>query len=142
MSKTPSPHIQMESWATLLPISSFINFGIVYIWPIYQSLDKRTWFTILFCFFISKRVALCSKYWFFLGGASTSICHFFHPSVRRVRYLRNRASSNRRFWYTCVKYYLQVVFFCCCYCCCFFLFILIFRATRVVKVQKIAQNEK
>ena len=28
--------------------SSLINFAIVYIWPIYQSLDKRIWFTILF----------------------------------------------------------------------------------------------
>ena len=25
-----------------------INFRIVYIWPIYQSLDRRVWFTILF----------------------------------------------------------------------------------------------
>ena len=40
------------------------NFKIVNIWPIYQCLDKRIWFIILF--FILKWVALCSKYWFFL----------------------------------------------------------------------------
>ena len=54
MSKIPSPHFQMESWARCLgghffsfrrkfcvvfSISFFINFGIVYIWPIYQ----RVW---------------------------------------------------------------------------------------------------
>ena len=35
----------------------------------------------------------------FLGGAPTSICHFF-LFIRRPPYLRNRASSNHNFWYT------------------------------------------
>ena len=48
MSKIPSPHFQMESWAIDFWISSVVIFGIIYIWPIYQSLDKRIWFTILF----------------------------------------------------------------------------------------------
>ena len=141
MSKIPSPHFQMESWAIVFSISSLTNFGIVYIWPIYQSLGKRIWFTILFfCFFfIPKRVALCSKYWFFLGGAPTTICHLFRPSVRHAPYLRNRTSSNHSFWYRCVKWYLQVSFLF--LCCCFFE-ILIFWAVREVKGQEIAQNEK
>ena len=106
----------MENWAIVFSISSLINFRIVYIWPIYQSLDQRIWFTILFFvlwfFFIPKRAALCSKYWFFLGGAPTSICHFFcpsfHPSICRVPYPKNHESSNHHLWYTCVKWwYLQ-----------------------------------
>ena len=42
------PHYQIGSWAIVFPSSFMINFRIVYIWPIYQSLDKRIWFTILF----------------------------------------------------------------------------------------------
>ena len=42
------PHCQIVSWAIVFPSSFMINFRIVYIWPIYQSLDKRIWFTILF----------------------------------------------------------------------------------------------
>ena len=42
------PRYQIGSWAIVFPISFMINFRIVYIWPIYQSLDKRIWFTILF----------------------------------------------------------------------------------------------
>ena len=62
MSKMPSPPLQMESWVdweviVLLPfqrISSVLSiyllicFGIVYIWPMYHSLDKRIWFTMIF----------------------------------------------------------------------------------------------
>ena len=50
-------HYEIGSWAIVFPSSFMINFRIVYIWPIYQSLDKRIWFTILF-FFIPKWVAL------------------------------------------------------------------------------------
>ena len=45
----------------------------------------------------------------FLGRALTSICHFFClpvcPSICRAPYLRNCASSNHDFWYTCVKWW-------------------------------------
>ena len=48
----------------------------------------------------------------FLGGAPTSICHFFRPSACRASYLRNRTSPNHNFWYTCVKWwYLQAFLF-------------------------------
>ena len=53
----------MERWAIVFSISFLINFGTVYIWPIYQSLDKRVWFTILF--FSSQRELSSSKYWLF-----------------------------------------------------------------------------
>ena len=60
------PHYQIGSWAIVFPSSFMINFRLVNIWPTHQSLDQRIWLTILFCcFFISKWVALCSKYWFF-----------------------------------------------------------------------------
>ena len=42
------PHYQIKSWAVVFPSSFMINFRVVYIWPIYQSLEKRIWFTILF----------------------------------------------------------------------------------------------
>ena len=49
-------------------ISFLINFGIVSNWPIYQRLDKKIWFRILYfyfyffiLFFIAKRVVLCFK---------------------------------------------------------------------------------
>ena len=42
------PPYQIGSWAVVFQCSFMINFRIVYIWPIYQSLDKRIWFTILF----------------------------------------------------------------------------------------------
>ena len=52
------------------------------------------------CFHGDQRgnTAIFLKYvWPFLGGAPTSICHFFRlsvrPSVRRAPYLRNRTSS-------------------------------------------------
>ena len=47
MSEIPSLHFQMDSWGIVFRISSLINFAIVYIWPIYQSLIKKIWFTIL-----------------------------------------------------------------------------------------------
>ena len=63
------------------------------------------------------------KAWY-LGGAPTSIYHFFRlsvplsvrlsvrPSVRRAPYLRNHAPSDHNFWYTDVKWwYLQVFSF-------------------------------
>ena len=47
----------------------------------------------------------------FLGGAPTSVCHFFCPSVCHPAYLRNRTSSDHNFWYTHIKWwYLQVLF--------------------------------
>ena len=75
----------------------------------------------------------------FLGGAPTSMCHFFRlsvrPSVRRAQFLRNRTSSNHNFRDTCAKrWYLQLFFS--------FFEIFIFRAVRGVKGQKIVQNEK
>ena len=57
MSKTTSPHFQMESWAIVFSISVLIIFGIVYIWLIYQSLDRRIWFTI-FVFHFKKSFTL------------------------------------------------------------------------------------
>ena len=52
----------------------------------------------------------------FVGGAPTSICHFFCLSVClsdcHAAYLRNHTSSDINFWYTYVKWwYLQVLFF-------------------------------
>ena len=67
MSKTPpSPVVQMESWARCLggrvfscsrgTVYSFlVYFGIVQIWPMYHSLDKRDWF---FIFFLPLRKSL------------------------------------------------------------------------------------
>ena len=56
MSKIPSPHLQLETWAIDFSISSLINFGIVYIWPICQCWDKRIWFK----FFFSPQIELHS----------------------------------------------------------------------------------
>ena len=57
----------------------------------------------------------------FLGGAFTSICHFFRPfvclpsicsSICCAPYLRDRTSSNYNLWYADVKWwYLQNLFF-------------------------------
>ena len=41
-----------------------IHFGITYIWSIDHSFDLKIWFTVIF--FLSKRVAFCSKYEFSL----------------------------------------------------------------------------
>ena len=114
MSKIPCPHFQMESWAIVFSISSLINFGMVYIWPIYRRLDKRIGFTILFCFHPKESCTLF-EILIFSGGAPTSICSFFRPfvhsSVCRVPYLGNHTSSNHHLWYTCAKcWYLQVLF--------------------------------
>ena len=109
MSKIPSRNFQMESWATVFSIFSFINFWIVYIWHIYQSLGKRTW--LQFFFFHPKESCTLFEILIFLGRAPTSICHFFRPSVHRAPYPKNRTSSNHSFWYSCVKWYLQVSFF-------------------------------
>ena len=51
----------------------------------------------------------------FLGGAPTSICHFFRlsfcPSVHHTPYLRNSTLSDHNFLHTYVKWlYLQVFF--------------------------------
>ena len=113
MYKMPSPHLQMESW-DIFSISPLINFGKVSIWLIYQSLDKRIWFTVLF--FSSQRELHSVWNSDFLGGTPTSIFHFFdpsaHPSVCCVPYLRNHTSSNHHLWYTCVKWwYLHAFFF-------------------------------
>ena len=42
------PHYQIGSWAIVFLSSFMINFRIGNIWLIYQSLDKRIWFLILF----------------------------------------------------------------------------------------------
>ena len=157
MYNMPTPHFQVESWGIVFSWFSLINFVIVYIWPIYQSLDqrikfwnsihftnnqsldKRIWFTI---FFSSQRQLNSVRNIDFLGGTPTSICHFFHPSVRLAPYLRNRTTSSHSFLYTCVKWYLHVFFVF------FFLkfwFHGLLRGQRWglgVKGQKIAQNEK
>ena len=57
------PHYQVWSSAIVFPSSFMRNFRTVFTWPIYQNLDQRIWFT--FFFFISKRVALCSKHCLF-----------------------------------------------------------------------------
>ena len=79
MSKIPSPHFQMESWAIVLSMSSLINFRIVYIWPMYQILDKWIWLTILL-FFYPKESCTLFEILIFLGGAPTSMSLF--PSIR------------------------------------------------------------
>ena len=56
------PHYQIGSWAIVFPSSFMINFRVVYIWPIYQSLDKRIWFIVLFFHLKSEHLF---KYWFF-----------------------------------------------------------------------------
>ena len=95
MSKIPSPHFLMKSQAIIFSLLSLINFGIVYISAIYQSLDQRICFKILF--FNPKESCTLLEILIFLGGAPTSLCHFFCLSVRRAPYLRNRTLSNRSF---------------------------------------------
>ena len=58
------PHYQTGRWAIVFPSSFMINFIIVNIWPIYQSLDKRNWFTILF-FHLKVGCTLFQKLIFF-----------------------------------------------------------------------------
>ena len=63
-------------------ISSLINFGIAYIWPIFP-LYKGIWFTILS--FSSKESCTLFEILIFLVGTPTSICHFFCRSVHLSR---------------------------------------------------------
>ena len=81
MSKTPSPHFQMESWAIAFSISSLINFGIVYIWSIYQSLDKKVWFTTPF--FSSQRELHSARFIFF-----STMTYFVPIEVMRDRFTK------------------------------------------------------
>ena len=91
MSEIPSPHFQMESWASsqgelyiFVPEEilhcffdfCLINIGIVFIWTMHQSLDKRIWFKILFFFFLFQRElhpVLCIDSCFLS-------CHLFRPN--------------------------------------------------------------
>ena len=107
MSKIPSPHFQMESWTIAFSIFSLINFGIEYIWPIYQSLDKEIWFTISF-FFIPRELHsvhffswATHLYMSLFPSVQPSVCQ----SVCRAPYLKSHTSSNYHFWYTCVKWW-------------------------------------
>ena len=107
LSKIPSPHFQMESWAIAFSIFSLINFGIEYIWPIYQSLDKEIWFTISF-FFIPRELHsvhffswATHLYMSLFPSVQPSVCQ----SVSRAPYLKSHTSSNYHFWYTCVKWW-------------------------------------
>ena len=89
--------------------------------------------------------SVISIYLSFLGGAPTSIFHFFHLSVcLSVVHLISgtRTSSDHNFWYAYLKWwYLQAFFFFFFFF--IFFFILIFWALLpLVKRQKIAQNEK
>ena len=54
-------------------------------------------FQKLFCFEVKKAL--------FLGGAPTSICLFFRPSICHLLYLRNRTSYGHDFWHAYVKRY-------------------------------------
>ena len=111
MSKIPSPHFQMESWAIVFSISSLINFGIVYIWPIYQSLDKRICFTILSFFSTQREFHSARNIDFFRFGTHLYMSLF--PSLRLSvcasvccrSYLRNNTSSSHHPWYTRVKWW-------------------------------------
>ena len=67
------PPYQIGSKAIVFSSSFTINFRIVYIRPIYQSLNKRIWFTILF-FFSSQRefhqvrnIVFFAKLWLILS---------------------------------------------------------------------------
>ena len=91
MSKIPSPHFQMESWAIVFSIFSLINFGIVYNWPIYQSLDKRIWwFPITFLFYPKECCTLFKIFIFFYPPlhATFSVClsvaHHISGTVRHL----------------------------------------------------------
>ena len=58
MSKIPTTHLQIDSWAIVSLISILINVEIVYVGPIYLSLDKRIWFTTLFFSFFYLKTFL------------------------------------------------------------------------------------
>ena len=111
MSEIPSPHFQMESWASsqgelyiFVPEEilhcffdfCLINIGIVFIWTMHQSLDKRIWFKILFFFFLFQRElhpVLCIDSCFLS-------CHLFRPT----RVIQDRVTKmhpnyfNGKFW--------------------------------------------
>ena len=53
----------LKSWANVFSVSFLLNLGTVYIWPIYQSLDKRNF--VYNSFFHLKEIALCSKFWLY-----------------------------------------------------------------------------
>ena len=85
MPKIPSPHFQM------------LSLTIVF----FNLLIDKFWNSILLTYiskFLSSQRELHSSQNidFVLGGAPTSICHFFSPSVRRAPYTRNRTSSNQK----------------------------------------------
>ena len=167
MSKIPSPHFQMESWY-IFSISSLINFGIVYIWPIYQSLGERILFTVLFFFhskksrsvrnfdfsrwgthlYISLFLSICPSVAYHISGTihhliiicgthvlnddiSMQFFSFFlnfrflgcyggkrakispkwkNNYICHTSYVRNSTVFDYNFWYTFVKWYLQVFF--------------------------------
>ena len=105
MSKIPSAHFQMGSWTRCLgghvflpfqskycfvfSISFLINFGIIYIWPIYQSLDKRMWLTILFFreFHSLQNIDFLSKLW--LTFSQSDLRRTELPQCIQVFYLEN-----------------------------------------------------
>ena len=75
MSKIPTPHFQIDSWAIVSLISFLINVEIVYVGPIYLSLDKRIWFTTLFFhFFFSQNFFV--KLWLILSQLELSRTKF------------------------------------------------------------------
>ena len=65
------------------------------------------------CFLLLEVIVWKCEY--FSGGTPTSMCHFFRssvcPSVRRTPNLRNHASCDHYFWYTCVKWWHLQTFF-------------------------------
>ena len=116
MSKIPSPHFQMESWAIIFPISCLINFGIVHIWPISKVLIRE--FGLQFSFFSSQRELhsignIDSFRW------GTNLCILLsRPSVRlsvhpsAVHHILGTIHHLTHFWNTCVKWwYLHAFFF-------------------------------
>ena len=71
----------MESWAIVFTIFFLINFGIVYIWPIYQSLNKKIWFTILFLssqreLHSVREILVCSRW-----GTNLYVTFSIHLSI-------------------------------------------------------------
>ena len=111
------------------------------------SSNRKFWYTCVKWWYLQEFFFSFFFEVFFGGGAVSpltpqyatfSIHSSFHPSVRHTPCLRNRTSSNCKFWYTCVKWwYLQEFFFLF-----FFWSFFFFWAVRGVKGQKIAQNQK
>ena len=109
MSKIPSLHFQMDSWGIVFRISFLINFAIVYIWPIYQSLIKKIWFTILSSqreFHSVPNIELFAKYhllcpnWSYQGHNYQNVPHmdyyssFLHAIIARSHLPFPKISSN------------------------------------------------